>query len=200
MFKKILLASLLASVTNQAVADEGIDNQFGITGGLTFGGDKLGGLQYEGGGSEEVSAGGLFALGVALRTQYSENIISKFTANYHFDTVTASNADVSFSRFTVDALAGYKANENINLYAGITYHLSPEFSSEFDGSATNKASFDDSLGFVIEAAYVTDANNEFSLRYVPIEYDMTKVNQFTVSGAEATDGSHIGIYFTAFFE
>lgn len=192
MFKKLLLASLVAGMSTQVIANEELYNQpqIGFTAGLTWGGDEIE-VPFEDGTSQTLSFGGLFAFGAAARTQHSDVVSSKFTANYHFDQVSASNGELTFSRLTFDALAGFKANDDVTIYGGVTYHMSPELEVSEDGSGSLSGEYDSALGFVIEGAYNLDSNAELSLRLVNIEYEGDDL--LTQSG------NHLGIYYTGFF-
>lgn len=209
MLKNILISGVFLSFSSQIFAEETpteshenefiTQTQFGFTAGLTFGGEELGGLYYEDGDSAEISAGGLMAIGAALRSQHTEQFLSKFTANYHFDNVSATNADVSFSRITLEALAGLRANETVTFYGGLTYHLSPTYTEKMDYHGSNKVEFDSSLGFVIEAAFNISENSEVSARYVLVDYEFSSLNGYDVGGSGSVDGNHFGIYYTGYF-
>lgn len=206
MYKKLVLATLISGLCFQATANDesASETQFGFSAGLMTGGDDLGGLDYENGDSVNVAAGGLFSIGASVRTIFNESFVSKFNAKYEFDSASASNAEATFSRIAVDALAGYPFNENFTLYGGLTYHLSPEYSEEDDYS-DNRMSFDDSLGFIIELAYNMSENSEISLRYVKAEYDLASFKigseSFDVGNTPLpkTDASSIGIFWTGYF-
>lgn len=206
MLRKIVLASIIAGLSSPVIANNETvsQTQFGFTAGLMNGGDDVGGLVYDNGDTVKVSAGGLFAIGAALRTIHSEDFVSKFNAKYEMDNATATNADATFSRFAIDALAGYKLNENITFYGGVTYHLSPEYSEEDDYSSF-RASYESSLGLVIEAAYNITNSSELSLRYVRAEYDVESFKigktKYDVGNTPtpSVDASSIGIFWSTFF-
>lgn len=201
MIKKILLASLITGFASQAMANEVSLNQpqFGLTGGLTFGGDDIGGLEYTDGSVNEVGVAGLGSFGASVRTFHTEQILTKFNAKFDWDTAAASNGDATFSRFSIEALGGFKVNEDITLYAGVAYHMSPEYTEEVD-SYEGEIILEGTNGLVIEGAYNLDQNSEISLRYVNVEYD---VDSYKLDGnvprQNVYDASHVGIYYTGFF-
>ncbi|AWB66661.1 hypothetical protein C2869_09550 [Saccharobesus litoralis] len=188
--KRLIGFALAASLfSTPALADL----KFGVYAGLTYGGDDLGGLRYENGDTATVKAGGLLVFGGSLTNQLDEEVGFRYKANlaYHFDSATATNADITFDRITFDALAGYQFNENWTAFAGFTRHISPEYEEEFNHSG-GTTRLDTATGLVLEGAYSIDYHQDVTFRYTSIEYEIG-------NGYLTIDGSHIGASYYYYF-
>ena len=110
-FKNTLLITLLGASFNtiaaNAYAEKENDISFNLIAGITTGGETLGGLEFTNGDSESVKAGGLIYLGAGVNIPIQESFSLQLNAAYHFDTATASNADVTFDRISLEACLLY---------------------------------------------------------------------------------------------
>ncbi len=162
---------------------------FVLEAGLHDGGDDLLTATFTNGDSETLEAGGLYSFSLGGAFDISTNVESRITIGIKEDSITASNGDVKFTRYPIDALFLYKL-DNWRLGGGITYHLSPEVSGSgvvtvLDGD------FDDALGFLLEADYMFDSFYT-GMRFTFIDYELSS------TGAEA-DGNSVGIVIGAQF-
>lgn len=137
--KKIGLSLLLATgmFSGNAFAAESIDATPFLKLGYAFGGDDRGELNYEGGGSSEVTSGGGYTIGGGLRfpinsLDLSKNVGLNLSAAYHADSATASNADITFDRFEFAVMPYVELNEKVTFSAGVEFHTGVEWTLEDD--------------------------------------------------------------------
>lgn len=177
--KKILVASSLLALPLLASANDSIekDVKFGLQFGLGVGGDSLAEFEFDDGSNEEIKAGSGLILGMSLQAPLTSAtqmpVDGKIAFNYMFDSVDAENGDASFRRYPLDMLILSRV-EKISFGGGLTYHLNPKLSIDVPGF-NESFSFDNALGFKIEANYIfpskTTANYSLGLEYTSIDYD-----------------------------
>ena len=89
------------------------------------------------------------------------------------ETFEAANCESSFRLYPVDMLILSRL-EKISFGGGLTYHLNPKLSIVAPG-LNDSFSFDNALGFKIEANYIfpskTEASYSLGLEYTNIDYD-----------------------------
>ncbi|WP_156499746.1 hypothetical protein, partial [Oleiphilus sp. HI0061] len=163
-------------------------------GGFTFGGDDLLKVEYTNGDSEELTAGGLLDLKLGLIYNINDTYSIQSSIGYHFDALLAENGDGDFTRIPVELLGFYNYDKH-RFGGGLTLHTSPEFEAESDDIGLDEnAEFEDASGLVIEYGYKTSDSAVIALRYVDINYEVTKYNGSSVDSGPDSDGSHIGLY------
>ncbi len=119
-----------------------------LEGGLHFGGDELARATYTNGNTTSVDAGALISFGIGAGFDLAPDLESRVTIGIKVDEVTASNGDISFTRYPIDVLFLYNTGD-WKLGGGITYHLNPKL--EGGGVVTGlRAEFDDALGLLLE--------------------------------------------------
>jgi hypothetical protein len=151
--------------------------------GFDFGGDNLVTAQFTNGSSDSIKAGELlyFGVGASIITD-SRDIEVEVTASYKFKNISASNGDIKFTRYPLEALVFYRMPK-FRVGGGLTYHLSPKVSGS--GVASNiNGNFDDSLGFVLQGDYLVTQKASVGARYTSLKYKV---------GGTSIDGSSIGI-------
>lgn len=119
-----------------------------LEGGLHFGGDELVSATYTDGSSASIDAGALFSFGIGVGFDLSPNVESRVTIGIKVDEITASNGDISFTRYPIDVLLLLNTGD-WKLGGGLTYHLNPKL----DGGGVVsglRAEFDDALGLLLE--------------------------------------------------
>jgi len=157
--------------------------------GLDFGGDTVYTALFTDGSTRTIKANQGFYIGggVAL-VEVAKNIDTEFTLAWKFTSITASNGDITFTRFPLEALVFYKF-EKVRLGGGLAYHISPKLSGSGVASGVN-TSYDNALGGILQADYrITDKMN-VGLRYTSVDYK--------VGGATAK-GNGAGITFSSSF-
>ncbi len=186
-----------AQPRKNARADSGMHFLFNI--GVTFGGDAIFTAYTTTGESKEVKGGELGQLGIGGLYQFgSAPIALALTANYHTDRVTASNGDISFTRYPIEAMAYYTGVNKFRFGGGIRIVTSPKSSMTIN-SATQKKVFDNARGYIAELGYRMGSHSWINFRYVSEKYQgktYTSTSGVTSSmaGDPSVDGSHFGLF------
>ncbi len=161
-----------------------------FTAGVSFGGDELYKVKFTDGTTDEISAGSLLTLGMGADYRLPSSPYSFRTIlEYQFDSVEATNGDMSFSKIAIDALAFY----NFDIHSvglGLTYNIDPELEVTCNyncGSIpTGKLAMDSAAGFILEYNYNFNENANVGVRYTNISFDVE---------SESVDGSNVGLFF-----
>jgi len=164
-----------------------------VRGAFEAGGDELISLTFEDGEREEIEAGGrihlevgkqlgLFAGSPALRTELS--------VGYKYDSVNATNGDLAFNRFTLNAVQYYQYNDKFRLGVGVTYHLSPTLEVDIFG-IDDEVEGDDSLGFMLAIDYAFSERVNVGVRATQIDYEGDEFSEIS--------GNSVGIYSSYYF-
>jgi len=163
-FKGLLLWAILLLLSPQAMADIDFLAELGIH----SGGDDLITATFTDGSSATIKAGEVLALdlGVAWDMGVMEG---RVTGGWKYDTITAVDGDIDFSRFTHQAILLFKAGD-WRFGGGYAYH----FNVELDGSGAASiadSEFDDALGWSAQVNYYFTEKAYVGLVYTDIEYD-----------------------------
>ncbi len=163
-----------------------------IKAGYDFGGETLVTVVFTDGSRDSIKANeGLFFGGGASIVNDTKDMEIELTLSYKFQTITANNGDVDWTRWPLEALVFYRLPQ-VRVGGGLTYHLNPKLSgSGVVGGLDVK--FQNALGFVLQADYrLTDRAN-LGVRYTSLEYTVTG------GGAGAAKSNGIGITFSGSF-
>jgi hypothetical protein len=161
--------------------------------GADFGGDKLVTVTFTNGDTRTIHAndGFFFGGGVSILAD-SRDVEAEISLSLKLDTINASNGDVTWSRWPLDALLFYRLPK-ARFGGGLTYHMNPELKGT--GVAGNIfGKFDNALGLLLQADYSISERHHLGLRYTSIEY---KLNAPGLQGTAKADG--LGLVFTASF-
>ena len=140
--------------------------------GLTYGGDDIFTATTTTGSTKTVNGGSIVQFGVGGLYQFeSVPVALMLSANYHVDSVTASNGDMSFHRYPIETLAYYTGVEHFRFGGGVRIVTSPEASMTING-ATEKIVFDNATGYVAELGYKTAQYSWINFRYVSEKYQV----------------------------
>ena len=161
-----------------------------------YGGEKVMQFEYEDGSTPDVMAGGGLlltaggALGVFNRGAHS--VDAQLNLGLKYRTIpAATNQDVTWLRFPLEALVFYRAPAGIRLGAGATVHLRNVM--EASGAVLNsRVEFENNPGLLLQAEYVRK-NIAFDLRYTALEYEVSG------GGSGTVGASSIGAGLTFFF-
>ena len=181
-----------------ARTDSGMHFLFDI--GVTYGGDSMFTTATSTGGSVDVKGGELVQLGLGGLYQFNNMPMAlSLTANYHLDRVTASNGNLNFRRYPVEAMAYYTGVNNFRFGGGVRIVRSPEASRTING-ATEKIVFDNATGYVAELGYRMAPHSWINFRYVSEKYKgktytATNGTVTSLSGTTPFKGSHFGLFF-----
>lgn len=145
---------------------------FDFMGGLGIheGGDDIVTANFTDGSVETIQAGEFVALdaGVAWDMGILE---ARITAGIRYDTITADNGKLDFTRYTATGLLMIAVGD-WRFGGGSTLHFNIKLNGEGVGSS-NTSSFDDAIGAVAEIDYYFNPRAYFGVVYTRIEYDRT---------------------------
>jgi len=143
--------------------------------GAEFGGDRIVNATFTSGNTDSIDANeGLYvAGGVSIGTGI-ENVEVEASIGVKYTAINASNGDITWTRYPVEALAFYRF-PNFRLGGGLTYHLSPKLkgSGVVGGLDVN---VDDALGAVLQADYLITPRISLGGRYTILDYKANGVS------------------------
>lgn len=117
------------------------------------GGARLAKVTMTDGSTQSLSAGGLFGIGAGLVYMPTGTPVAfEATLGYKVDDVTASNGQLKFARWPIEFLASYVA-ERHRIGGGLAYHTSPTYTCDIGGFCSDKVTFDNSVGAVVQYGY-----------------------------------------------
>ncbi|MGD8927146.1 MAG: hypothetical protein PVG20_09855 [Thioalkalispiraceae bacterium] len=181
----VLLGTFLLLISQSAQAELDFLGQIGLHGG----GDNIVTALFTDGSSEDIKAGEF--LSIDLGMAWDMGILEgRITGGWKYDTITASNGDLDFTRYTSQALLLFAAGD-WRFGGGAAYH----FGIKLDGSGVASgadANYDNALGYVAEIDYYFSEQAYFGIQYLNIEYDR---NTDFGQTAATFDGSSVGIVF-----
>jgi len=192
--KKILFAVILFfTIWGNAMSAAAVQSY--LTLGLTGGGDKLGSFSSSDGVTKDIQAGGNFYFGggIIIKSGEDDKFETALGIGYFGDRVSASNGNVAFTRFPLEAVGYYRISEKVQLGGGLTYHLTPEYDCHLSGSSgcSLDVEFENALGFTFRGEYYISDSALIGLNYTNINYNVKSVNGYSASGS--IDGNHLGL-------
>ena len=166
--------------------------------GITIGGNVISKITQPDGTIREISAGGLYQIG--LGALYQWNVIpfsAELTLNYHYDSDYNGNNNASFRRVPLEALVYFNGLDRFRMGGGMRYIYSARANSTLNG-VTEKFTFENTRGSIVEIGYQVTPSGWINLRYVKEKY---KVATYSTTGTAPTlpgnapyDGSHVGLF------
>ena len=143
--------------------------------GFDFGGDNLVTAQFSNGSSESIKANELLYLGggASIITD-SKDIEVEVTLSYKFKNISATNGDIKWTRFPLEALVFYRMPK-FRLGGGLTYHVGPKLSGSGVVGGLN-VKVDDALGVVLQGDYLFTQKASLGLRYTNLSYKANGVS------------------------
>lgn len=198
-----VLASTLPSAAQAQIAPQPYQRNFYavLSGGLTYGGDKLATVRFTDGDTDNIKAGGLAHFAAGVLWQPGDVPMSiQVTFGYHLDDVSARNGDLRFSRYPLEGLAFYNGVPNWRFGLGLRYVNSPRLKTDL-GGVTSQTKFRNATGFVGEVGYEMTRNIWISGRYVNEEYEAESFGSggTTLQLTGSARGDHGGVYLTFVF-
>jgi hypothetical protein len=186
--RRLLLVPVAAGLVSTASNAWALDTKFHFKTGYDTGGDTLVTVVFDNGDQENIKANrGIFlGAGVSIVTD-AKDIETELALSYKFDHVSASNGDVTWSRWPVDALLFYRWPA-VRVGGGITYHLSPDLGGSGVASGLS-SNFKNSLGYVVQADWRVNETMSLGLRYTILDYKLDGTNA-------KIDSNGVGIVFS----
>lgn len=195
IFSLMTLTSAYAAEDNQSASPSVRNDKplyFLVGAGLTFGGDTLITAYYTDGSTENITAGGMLLFYGGLEYRLNDVLSVQGNMGYHVnDTRAASNASVTFSRIPLDLLAYYHVNNKFRAGGGARMINSAKLKGSGDASNIN-ASFDNTVGVVIEGEYLFTPKLGIKVRHVRERYQES-------GNPVSIDGSHFGVLANLYF-
>jgi hypothetical protein len=166
--------------------------------GITVGGDVITKLARPDGTIREISAGGLYQIGLGALYQWDAiPFSSALTLNYHYDSDYNGNNNASFRRVPLEALVYFNGLGNFRIGGGMRYIYSARATSTLNG-VTEKITFENTHGSIVEVGYQVRPYGWINLRYVKEKYTVATYSTTGtapgLSGNAPYDGSHTGLF------
>lgn len=166
--------------------------------GVTVGGDAISRLTRSDGTIRQISAGGLYQAGLGVLYQYPAIPFSvALTFNYHVDSDYNGNNNASFRRNPLEALAYFNVFDRFRIGGGMRYVYAARATSTING-VTERYTFDNARGSIIEIGYEVRPYGWINLRYVKEHYTVATYSSTGtatgLSGNAPYDGSHTGLF------
>lgn len=166
--------------------------------GITLGGNVISKITHPDGTIREISAGGLYQVGLGALYQWEVIPFSaELTVNYHYDSDYNNNDNASFRRVPIEALAYFNGLGRFRIGGGARYVYAARATSNING-VTERITFENAMGSIVEIGYQVRPYGWVNLRYVKEKY---KVETYSstgttpgLSGNAPYDGSHVGLF------
>jgi hypothetical protein len=159
--------------------------------GIDLGGDTLVRVVFEDGDTQDIdSNNGLFlGGGVSIRND-AKTFETEIALTYKFQTISADNGELTWSRVPVDVLAFYLA-EHVRVGGGLTYHMSPKLDG--DGVVSGiSGEFENSLGYLVQVDWRINESMSVGGRFTFLSY--------TIEGSsEKAQSNGLGVVFSGRF-
>jgi len=155
--------------------------------GYDFGGDTLVTALFTDGSTKSIKANdGLFMGAGASILNDAKNLEGEVSLTYKFQTISASNGNIHFTRYPLDALVFYRQYQ-FRVGGGLTYHMSPKLEGTGVVGGLN-VNFQDALGGILQVDYLFGPTVAVGLRYTMLEYKVTS----GAGGTARSDGFGLG--------
>jgi hypothetical protein len=137
--------------------------------GYDTGGDTIVTAVFTNGSTKSIKANEGFYIGLGASILLdSKDIEIEASASYKYQSITAANGDVTWTRFPLEALVFYRAPK-FRVGGGLTYHLSPKLSGSGVAGGLN-VNVDDALGVVLQGDWLITQRISVGLRYTNLSY------------------------------
>lgn len=171
VLRRMFVAVSAASLGVAASTAAALDSKFHYQLGYDTGGDTLVNVTFTSGDTASIRANrGVYIGGGVSLVNEAQDVETEISLSYKIDDITASNGDVTWTRWPIDAVVFYRW-PTIRLGAGATYHLDPKLHSSGVVSGLN-VEFKDSLGFLLQMDYRIDKRINIGLRYTMMDYEV----------------------------
>jgi hypothetical protein len=159
----------LAIAAAAPLGSHAVDVRPVIKGGVDFGGETIASATFSNGSTETIKANeGFYVGGGASILLDSKDVEIETTLSIKYDSINASNGDITWTRFPLEVLAFYRMPK-FRLGGGLTYHMSPKLKAS--GAAGNfNVKVDDAAGAVLQGDYFLTPKFTLGGRYTILEY------------------------------
>jgi hypothetical protein len=166
---KAVLGLVLMVVAAVPVASLAADVRPVFKAGYDTGGDTIVTAVFTNGSTKSIKAneGIYLGLGASILLD-SKDIEIEASASYKYQSITAANGDITWTRFPLEGLVFYRAPK-FRVGGGLTYHLSPKLSGSGVAGGLN-VNVDDALGAVLQGDWLITQRISVGLRYTNLSY------------------------------
>lgn len=148
-----------------------LDTGFAYKLGYDSGGDTFVTVTFFGGDTANIKANrGVFLGGGVSLVNDAKDIQTEITLSYKVDDISATNGDITWSRWPLEVLVFYRAPK-VRVGGGVTYHLNPDLTGSGVASGLN-VNFKDSLGFIAQVDWRVADKVNLGLRYTALDYEL----------------------------
>jgi hypothetical protein len=161
---------------------------------LTGGGDDLATASVDSGfGSrtESIEAGGVLDLKAGIEFLLNPAFSMRGSVGYHFDSISADNGDIRFTRIPFEVMAIWHPGPPLHLGLGMRYAMGASYVATGRGAVSptgrDSVDFEANPGIVLEGEYQFSPAVGVALRLVSESYKA----KFPSTGK--FDGTHVGI-------
>jgi len=168
--------------------------------GITLGGSTISKVTHQDGAIREITAGGLYQIGLGVLYQADAIPLSAaLTLNYHYNSDYNNNNNASFRRIPLEALAYFNGMNPFRVGGGMRYIYAARANADLNG-VSERITFENTRGSVVEIGYQVTPYGWVNLRYVKETYKVatyaTTGTTPVVSGMPPYNGSHVGLFIT----
>jgi hypothetical protein len=156
--------------------------------GATVGGNVISRLTRSDGTIREISAGGLYQIGLGMLYQAEDIPFSAaLTLNYHYNADHKDSDNASFRHIPLEAIVYFNGLGNLRIGGGMRYNYLVRADSNIHG-VNERITFENSRGSIIEIGYQVRPGGWVSLRHVKETY---KVATYTTTAIVPPPASHL---------
>jgi hypothetical protein len=184
--KKFALLAALALASSVALAQSApLRSNLFANIGYGSGGDTLANVQMSDGSVQSIKAGKGVTIKGGLEFWVSPVATFQLSAAYHVDDTSATNGNITFSRWPIEGLMFWHASEQVRLGGGLRKATSAKLGGSGAASNFGTYRFESSTGIVLEGEYLFTQQAGITLRYVKESY--------TNNGGPSISGDHVGM-------
>jgi hypothetical protein len=177
--KKFIALAAMAAVSSIGYAQEAATQQglhWVVGADAGGGGDTLVPITYTNGTSQAIKSGNGVQFKGGFTYTLNPSLTLLGTLGYEYETTNASNGNVTFSRWPVEALGLWKLSEKVRLGGGMRIATNAKLSGSGVASSLGTTSFQGKMGVVLQGEYLFTAKDAITLRFIKEQYDVNSVS------------------------
>jgi len=177
--KKLIALAALAAASSMAYAQDAAPQQglhWIVGADVGGGGDTLVTVHYTNGNSQAVKSGGGAQIKGGFTYTLSSSLTLLGTLGLEFATTAATNGNVTFSRWPVEALGLWSLGEKVRLGGGMRIATNAQVTSSGAASNLGTTSFQGKMGVVLQGEYLFTPKNAVTLRFIKEQYEVNNVS------------------------
>ena len=184
--KKIALLGALALASSLALAQSApMRSNLFVNLGYGSGGDTLASVTMTDGSSQSIKAGKGVTIKGGVEFWIGQNATFQLSGAYQVDDTTATNGNITFSRWPIEGLMFWNMSEQVRLGGGLRKSTGAKLKGSGVASSFGSYLLESTTGIVLEGEYLFTPQAGITLRYVK--------ESFTVNGGPSISGDHVGV-------